>query len=266
MTVFRRFLRDRRKSTIWWVVGVVATVALTVLFYPSVEGQDSFDEMTEEMPDAVAELFGLDSAFSMSSPEGFLQSQLFATMLPILLLVFGIAVGARAIGGAEEDGTLELLLANPVSRRRVVLERYGALVVLHLVLLAATATVTFATALPVGAAEGIPLAWIAASFAAVLLLGVLHATIAFTVGAFTGRRGRAIAVASAVGVAGYLVQGLAEAADPLKPLQAVSPFHWLLERNMLGEGVYWPSIYLPLLVTLVLVAVAVPAFERRDLR
>jgi len=266
MTVFRRFLRDRRRSTLWWLVGVVATVALTVLFYPSVEGQASFDDMTEQMPDAVAELFGLDSTFPMSSPEGFLQSQLFATMLPILLVVFGIGIGARAIGGSEEDGTLELLLANPVTRRRLALERYGTLVVLHVVLMAATAVTTFATGVPVGATDGIPLAWLAAAFVAVLLLGLLHATIAFAVGALTGRRGRAIAVSAAVAVAGYLVEGLAQAADPLQPLQAISPFHWLLERNMLGEGVAWASIVLPLLVTAALLAVAVPAFERRDLR
>lgn len=266
MTVFRRFLRDRRRSTLWWLFGSVLGVAMTVLFYPSIEGQESFDQMTEEMPDAVAELFGLDGAFSMSSPEGFLQSQLVATTLPILLVVFGIALGARAVGGAEEDGTLELLLANPVSRRRVLLERYGTVVLLNVVLVAATLAVTLATGAPVGAIDGIPLGWLVGAFVAVLLLGVLHATIAFAVGAATGRRGRAIAVAAAVAVAGYLVEGLAQAAEPLEPVQAISPFHWLLERNMLGEGIAWQAIWLPLLVTIALVATAVPLFERRDLR
>lgn len=266
MTVFARFLKDRRRSTLWWLFGTVLGVALTVLFYPSIEGQESFDEVTEQMPDAVAELFGLDGAFSMSSPEGFLQSQLIATTLPILLVVFGIAIGARAIGGSEEDGSLELLLANPVTRRRVLLERYGTVVLLHVVLLGTSAVATLVCGVAVGATDGIPLAWLAAAFVAVLLLGLLHATIAFAVGAATGRRGRAIAVAAAVAVAGYLVEGLAQAAEPLEPVQAVSPFHWLLERNMLGEGIAWQSISLPLVVTVALLVVSVPLFERRDLR
>lgn len=266
MTVFARFLRDRRRTTLWWLLGAVLTVALTVLFYPSIEGQDSFDEMTQEMPEAVRELFGLGGSFSMSSPEGFLQSQLFATMLPILVIVFGIAIGARAIGGSEEDGTLELLLANPVTRRRVLLERYGTLVVLHVVLVAAMAVTTVAIGVPVGATAGIPLAWLAAAFAGVLLLGLLYATVAFTVGALTGRRGRGIAVAAALAISGYLVEGLGSAADVLSPAQAISPWHWFLERNMLGEGVAWAAILLPLAVVVVLVVVAVPGFERRDLR
>lgn len=266
MTVLVRFLRDRRRSTLWWILGVVLTVLLTVGFYPSIEGQDSFDEMAAEMPEAMRELFGLGGAFSMSSPEGFLQSQLFATMLPILLIVFGIAIGARAIGGSEEDGTLELLLANPVTRRRVLLERYGTLVLLHLVLLAVMLVSTLAVGVPVGATEGIPMAWLAAASGGVLLLGLLYATVAFTVGALTGRRGRAIAVASAVAIGGYLVEGLGSAADALRPAQALSPWHWFLERNMLGEGIAWRAILLPLAVVVALVAVAVPGFERRDLR
>lgn len=266
MTVFARFLRDRRRNTLWWLFGTVLGVALTVLFYPSIEGQDSFDEMAEEMPDAMAELFGLDGAFPMSSPEGFLQSQLVATTLPILLVVFGIAIGARAIGGAEEDGSLELLLANPVTRRRVLLERYGTVVLLHVVVLGVAAVTTALCGAAVGATDGIPLAWLAGAVAAVLLLGLLHATIAFAVGAATGRRGRAIAVAGAVAVAGYLVEGLAQAADPLKPVRAISPFHWLLGRNMLGEGIAWNAILLPLAATAALVVLAVPLFERRDLR
>lgn len=266
MTVLRRFLRDRRRSTLWWLLGIVLTVALTVLFYPSIEGQDSFDEMSEEMPEAVRELFGLGGEFSMSSPEGFLQSQLFATMLPILLIVFGIGLGARAIGGSEEDGTLELLLANPVTRRRVLLERYGALVLLHLLLAASMVATTLAAGTPVGATEGIPLAWLAGAFAGVLLLGLLYATIAFTVGAVTGKRGRAIAVASAFAISGYFAEGLGSATDTLRPAQVVSPWHWFLERNMLGEGVAWSAILLPLALVAVLVLVAVPAFERRDLR
>ena len=39
-------------------------------------------------------------------------------MLPLLLLVYAIGAGSRAIAGEEESGTLDLLLAHPLSRRR----------------------------------------------------------------------------------------------------------------------------------------------------
>lgn len=265
MTVLRRFLRDRRRNTGWWLFGVTLTVAISVVFYPSIEGQASYDELAEEMPEAVRELFGVD-AFGMSTPEGFMWSQLIGTTLPVLLLVFGIAAGARAIGGTEEDGTLELLLANPVTRRRVLLERFGAVVLLLAVLTVAMLVVTVGVALPVGAIEGIPGVWVLGSFLALFALGLLHAMIAFAVGSAIGRRGRAIAVAAAVGVAGYVFEGLGSVVDVLGPLQAISPFHWFLERNMLGSGIAWLAVWLPLLLSAVLLVVALQVFERRDLR
>ena len=47
------------------------------------------------------------------SGAGYLGSELFAFMVPLLLLIAAIGAGARAIAGEEERGTLDLLLANP---------------------------------------------------------------------------------------------------------------------------------------------------------
>jgi ABC-2 type transport system permease protein len=49
---------------------------------------------------------------------------LFSAIGPVLLVVFGIGVGAQAIGGLDEAGRLEPLLANPVTRTRLAVERY----------------------------------------------------------------------------------------------------------------------------------------------
>ena len=54
--------------------------------------------------------------------------ELFSLMAPLLLIVFSIGAGASAIAGEEDRHTLELLLANPVSRCRIVLEKLAALV------------------------------------------------------------------------------------------------------------------------------------------
>lgn len=266
MIVLGRFLADRRRNLLWWVAGLGVTIALTVLLYPSIEGQASMDEMVEEMPDAFEDLFGLDGGVSMTSPAGYLQSQLFASTLPVVFALFAIGQGARAIGGAEEDGTLELLLANPVTRRRVLLERYLGVALLHGVLGAAVAAVTLATAAPVGALEDLSGTGLAASFFAVPLLGLLFATIAFAVGAATGHRRRALTVGAALTVGTYLIHGLAEAAQPLRPLRPLSPFNWLLERNMLVDGPSWQALVLPVVVIAVALVVGLRIFERRDLR
>ena len=64
-----------------------------------------------------------------TSPAGYFSTELFSFMVPLLLLVFGIGFGANAIAGDEEKGTLGFLLTNPVPRWRVVVDKFGVLIV-----------------------------------------------------------------------------------------------------------------------------------------
>jgi len=63
-------------------------------------------------PAGVQTLPGLSAANTLTAPIGYLNSQYFANVLPLILLVFAIGLGAWAISGDEAGGTLELLLAN----------------------------------------------------------------------------------------------------------------------------------------------------------
>lgn len=264
--VLRRFLRDGRRSTLGWTLGIVAMVVFTIGFYPSVRGQASIDELVRDLPEAVKAVIGLQEGVSLTSPAGYLQGRLFSILLPVLLLTFGIGTGARAIGGSEADGTLELLLSNPVTRRRVLVERYvataGLVVGLGLVFFVSL----LALAPAVGLLDGVPVARLAGASAAATGLALLHATLAFAVGSARGRPAPAVAVASALAAAGYLLQGVAAASGSLGALEAASPWHWYLERNVLVEGLAARTIVAPLALSLVLAVAAAWIFDRRDLR
>ena len=266
MTIARRLFRDRRRSTLWWLVGIVGLVGLTVAFFPSIENQSSFDDIADQVPDSMRQLFGMVQGVSLSSAPGYLWSQLFATMLPILLLIFGVGLGARIIAGSEEDGTLELLLANPVTRTRVAGERVVAGVGL-LALLGVGFTVALVLiAIPVGALDGVSTTGLLGATAGGVCLALLHTAIAYAVGAAWGRRGPAIAAAVAVAAAGFVLEGLVSASDALSSLRFFTPWHWYLRRNMLVEGVSPEAIVVPLVLSTALFVAGTVAFARRDLR
>jgi ABC-2 type transport system permease protein len=198
-----RLLRDRRRSTLWWALGLVALVLFTVSLYPSVRGQASFDELIANLPEGVKVVIGYQAGVPLTSAPGYLQGRLFSTLAPVVMVVFGIGAGARAIGGSEEAGRLEPLLANPVSRTRVLFERYLATVALLFVLAAVFTAALLTLSAPVGALEGVSIAGLVGACAGVFGLALLHGTLAFAVGAATGRRTTATAVATTVAVAGY---------------------------------------------------------------
>jgi ABC-2 type transport system permease protein len=257
---------DRRRALLWWAIGLVAFVLLIVVFYPSVEGQDEFNEMMENMPDSLRVLAGVSEDTSITSPVGYLNSQLFSNLFPVILLVYGIGLGANAIAGAEHDGTLEYLLAQPVSRREVSLARSVGMFLLVTAVGAIGAVSLAASAPTVGLDEGVGTVNLVAACTGSILLVWFHAALAFAVGAALGRKAVALAVASAVAVGGFMLNGFGDLNDTLATLRVVSPWHWNLGSDPLTEG-FTLFGTVPLLVgSAVLVLVGIVAFERRDLR
>jgi ABC-2 type transport system permease protein len=127
--VLTQMISSRRRSTVWWSVGMAVLVVGIASAYPSArDSGEGLESYMDSLPDGVVELFGATAG--IGTPVGYLNSQLYANLLPLLLIVMGVGAGSWAVAGAEADGTLEMLLANPVTRTRVAVERLLGLVML----------------------------------------------------------------------------------------------------------------------------------------
>jgi ABC-2 type transport system permease protein len=266
MAILRQVVRRRRISLFWWSLGLVLFVALLAVAYPTVRNNNELDKTFAGLPPSVQTLLGLSAMNTLTSPVGYLNSQYFANVLPLILLVFAIGLGAWAISGDEVAGTLELLLSNPVSRTRVALERAAALIVLLGLLTAVAAAALVILAAPVGLDQGLSAERIIAATAACGFLALAFAAVAFAVGAATGRRSLSLASAATLAIAGYVIEGLAAQVKALQPVRAISPWHWLLKSDPLRHGLVARSWVLPLAVTLAILGLGTLSFTRRDLR
>jgi ABC-2 type transport system permease protein len=259
--VAARFERDQRRANLAWATGIVAVVVLTAALWPSIEGTDSFDDVMEDLPANLRALIGVTDGVSLGIPSGYLNARLFATVLPVLLTVYGIGRGARAVAGSEEDGTLELILANPVSRARVATERALATAGFLVTLGAVAFLALLALGTTVGLLDGVAMLRLLVACGGLTVLAGFHTSIAFAVGAATGRHGLSVAIAACVAVAGYLLEGLLATSTTMAWLRTLSPWHWLLSRNVL---VHYPNP-LPLTALVVVGAAAVVVGGRRFL-
>ncbi|UZG59632.1 ABC transporter permease [Rhodococcus opacus] len=265
MSVLGRFLEDRRRSMVWWSGGVAAYVGVNNAFYPTIKNVTGIENLVKDLPDAFKTLIGSSDQILITSPAGYLQGRLFGLILPVLLLIFAVGAGAYAIGGSEEDGTLELLLSNPVTRGRVLIERFVAVVALSLGLgIVATASL-LAFSPPFGLLGGVSIPGLVAAVFAATVFGLMHGAIAFAAGAWTGRRSVAIATAATVAVAGNLLNAVAASSESFHFLRFASPWHWYGGRNMLAQGIALEPFLAPIAVSVVCAAVAWWSFRRRDL-
>ena len=196
-------LRTSRRLLAVSVGALLLVVVLTLAVYPGVRDAAGLNDAVSGIPEQLRTSLGLQD---LVSPVGYLRSQLLALTLPVALVALGTALGVRAVAGEEETGRLGVLLAGPVTRRRVLLVRTGAAVTGVL----ATAGLVWLTLLAGGALLDLrvgPLDLLAAVWACAALAS-LHVTLAVAVGGLTGSRGAALGLTSLVGVAGWLTDSL----------------------------------------------------------
>jgi ABC-2 type transport system permease protein len=218
-------LRLARRSTMWWIAGIGLFLVVNVATWPAIEGQSGYDDLLDDMPEAMLALFGIEGGMSITSPGGFLVSQVFGFILPLLLAVLAVTVGSRAIAGEEEQHTLDLLLAQPVSRGRVYGEKFAAMTAIVIGVGVASWFVLVISCAVVGLPVGIVDLGVAT--AADVLFGLQTGALALAVGAATGRRAAAIALASAVALAGVVLESLAAVSSPVASVRWLAPFHFV---------------------------------------
>ena len=199
----------------------------------------------------------------MATATGFMNAELFTLVLPMLFIIFAVSRGARMIAGEEERGLLDVVLVTRVSTPSFVLQKAAALATS----VALLAIVVFVVTLGLSPVFDMDLraADIFAGALAMALLGLEFGFLALAVGAVTGRRGTAIAVGGSLAVASYVLYALGQMVDAIEPWQPLSPFHQAVAEGPLGGGVP-ASFAWPVLVALIVLACAIPAFGRRDIR
>jgi ABC-2 type transport system permease protein len=241
-------------------------VASNVALYPSIRDVPAFSNAFKQLSPGLRNLFGGSAALQLTSPAGYLNARQFSLLFPALLLIFAIALGAHIVAGTEEDGTLEYVVALPVSRRRVALERFAAMIALVVALSLVSALVLLALAPTVGLLKGLSVGSLLVATGAVTGYAVFHGSIAFALGCLAGRRSLALGANAAIIVTGYTLHGVAAVSHTLHGLRLASPWYWYVGQNALIEGANPASTILPLVGVGLLVALAVRHFEGRDLR
>ncbi len=260
MSVFGKFLRDNRRSLAGWSLAVAAVTAMYAAFWPTVGENPELSKALDSYPQAMKEAFHMED---LSDPANYLGSTVFGLLIPLLLAVFAIAYGAKAVAGDEEAGTLDLVLAHPVSRVSLALQRVGAMAAGVAILCGATFLALLGVRGPAGM-ERISVGGMAAICVQLALFGVLVAALAYAVGAATGRRAYAVTGGAVVAVLAYLADSFLVQVEALRWTEKVSPFQWFLGGEPLKHGLQWGDSALLLAVAVALVFAGTWRFQRRD--
>jgi ABC-2 type transport system permease protein len=114
--------RRRVRGTLAFAVLLAAFALLIIYLFPTIaESSADIDAFIESLPESFREGFGAETYTTI---EGFVAAELYQTVWVLLLGLYMAYAGGGLLAGDIESGRLYLVLATPVSRKRVAFEKF----------------------------------------------------------------------------------------------------------------------------------------------
>ena len=260
-TIFRYTLRRFRGQILGWGIALALLGVLLISMYDSFAGeQEQLTELLALYPPEISAFLGDLSTFG--TPEGWVSLEFFSYM-PLILGIFGVLMGSGLLVSDEESGTLDLIMAHPVSRTALFMGRLLAFV---------TATVAILAIAWLGLV--IPMNWSSVDIGwgrmwlpllSLLAQLLVFGTISLLLSMLLPSRRMAATTGGLLLVASFFITGLAKINENLKPVAKLSPLNYYQAQDAFqGLNGAWLAGLLGSAV--VFAALAWWRFQRRDIR
>jgi len=256
--VAQRALRDLRWPVVWYGLGLGAYAALMVWTFPAIE--DSLRKI--ELPPELLKFFGGDVT-DLARPSSYLATR-YQSFAPLVLSIYAVVASTGLLAGDEDRGSLDSVLAQPISRVRVARERMtaflaGAVAICVLTSLGWVASVPF-----VDLHGDVTLTTLVLATFSTIPMVAMFGALGFLVGALAPSRGTAAGILTAAAIASYLGASLARIAPPLEWVQYVTPYYYADADRVLTTGPAWSHVLVLCLLSILLAVVASLAFRGRE--
>ena len=254
---FTMAVRLRARSTVLTALGMASVILMVGALFPAVG--DSIGKL--EVPEGVAELLG---GADYGTIAGWMRSEIGAVYGPLVIAAMAITAAAGSTAGEEESGILALVLAHPLERSRLIVEKAAA-VALSVVVIAIGVWLGLVAGVAV-AGGGISLSHQAALAVHLAFFGFASGALALALAAVSGRKAVAAGGAAAFAVVGFLINGFAPLVDGVSWLKFASPFYYYAGHDPLGNGIDLADLAVLGTATAALIVIATLGFRHRDLR
>jgi ABC-2 type transport system permease protein len=265
--LLRTYVNFHRFIALAWIIGLAFFAFFVAVLYRSF-AESGIEELWESYPEGLRAAVGLDPEAPLAVGGRFVvESWLameFLGWMALVIAVYGVVYGAGAVAREAEQGTLDLVLSQPVARYRLVVSK-------SLVFLLSTAALVVATGLSLqaglaaaGTSVNTAHLYLALFQGALVGLAVAGYAIAFSSALLSV--GRAAAAAGLLTVVLYILEIVSRTVEGAEWVGNVSLFHFYQADHILRTGdLSWTGVGVCSAVALGGVALASAVFQRRDI-
>ncbi len=267
-SIYGKTVRDSRRAAI--LVGGVAALFVIATGAPyatsdfgTVEARKVFIASLTALPPAVRGLLG--EPINLDTLGGFVSWRV-GNFLPVMLGLWPVLALSGTLAGEAAKGSLDLLASTPHSRPMIALEKLAGHLTAVVFAMAILALAIFGVGQLFARLPGDEISF-AAAVGQAALYGVMMLAAggaAFAAAPFLGRT-RGLGVGLIVLFASYLIYGYSTLSPIIEALKPLSFFVWTAGHRPIAGVTDWPSVAALGAVDMVLFAIGILAFTRRDL-
>lgn len=259
-SVFMKTLRDKRWFMLGWFIGFAFLAMLLVVFYPSMRQEGAMDQLMTTMPEALKGMMG--NLADLTRFDTYLASQLFDIRASLLAGVMAIVLALGLSANEEEKGQMRTLLALPIGRTSLLLQKWLAMAVILFVTLSGIAITVLALQATVDANIGIDV--LMRLFFMTWLVMLAIATVTFAMAMATGKRAFAMLVGIVVMAGSFIVSTFGMSVDWLANGEWLSLFHYFPAAEVARSGIELKNVAVLSGIILVMLIAAYLLFRKRD--
>lgn len=259
-SILSKTLYEKRWMMLAWGLGMIFTAAITMALYPSFS-QLGADEFVNSVPESLKSLIG--SVESFKSIPGYVAQQIYGPQIPIMTIVLAVILYIGIGVGEEDRGTLQTLMAQPLTRTKIYLEKFyaGALVLTFVSITVGVGVLGGVIAL----GENISLMRLLQATLMLCLLNIAYGVVAYAIGMGTGKKGLAIGVSSAYAFLSFFISSLAPSVKALQPFEKLSVFYYYNTPQPVVVGLDWSNVLIMVGFIVVFLVAGLFGFLRRDI-
>jgi ABC-2 type transport system permease protein len=252
-------LYDKRGFIIGWALGVAVMAGITIAFFPTIKEQ--IGTLFSNMPKALESITG--STEDYKNIVGYVGTGVFDLRIPMLTITMAIILGLGLTVGEENSGKLYQLLSQPLSRSKIVWQKWLAALIIftvvHVFLFLAILLVV------VLINESIPMSKLFIGTFMCLLLSVATGSITMLLGFGLSRKGLTTMLITVYTFGSYLLTSFAKQIDWLKHIEPASIFHYYKASEAMKYGYSFKNILFLSVISILSVILASVLFSKRDI-
>ncbi len=251
-------LYDKRWFIFGWSIGLVVMAGITIAFFPTIK--DQIGTLFANMPKALESITGTTEDYK--NIVGYVATGVFDLRIPMMTITMAIILALGLSASEESSGKLYQLLAQPLSRSKIVLHKWVAMVAIFTLVHTALFIGIFLTIMAIG--ESMPVEKLIAGTLMCLLLTIATGSLTLGLGFGQGRKGWATMIVTTYVFGSYLLTSFAAQVEWLKHIDPLSIFHYYQASTAIKQGIDMGNVSVLVIMSIIVVLLGSAAFGRRD--